>query len=86
MRAIMFAVYVLIVYYAVRAVLRRILQTQQRPTRPCPDESADGEMVLDHECRVYVLKKCAVTRSIRGNVLYFCNDACATAHAAKNRD
>ena len=83
MRAIMIAIYILIVYCAIRAVLRRLRQTPPRSTR---SGTAGGEMVLDCECRVYVLKNCAVTRRIRGRVLYFCSDDCATTHAAKSRD
>ncbi|MEK7382546.1 MAG: hypothetical protein AAB262_04590 [Elusimicrobiota bacterium] len=83
MRAIMLAVYLILVYYAVRAVLRRLRRTPPKPTRP---DSADGEMVLDHECRVYVLKNRAVTRHIRGSVLYFCGPDCAATHAARSRD
>ena len=86
MRVIMFAVYVTLAYCAVRAILRWLLQTPPVPTWSGAAESTGGEMVLDHQCRAYVLKKCAVTRRIRGNVLYFCNDDCATAHAARNRD
>lgn len=85
MRTILLAVYVLIAYYAVRAVLRRLLQTPPRPAGPGAAESAKGEMVLDPECRVYVLKKHAVTRRIQGSILYFCNEDCAAAHAARSR-
>ena len=83
MRAIMLAAYVIIVCYAIQTLLRWLLQT---PPRPRQAEPAYGEMVLDPECRVYILKKHAVTKRIRGNVLYFCNDDCAAVHAARNRD
>ena len=79
MRAILFAVYILFVYYAIRAVIHWLRQSPPRPG------AAPGEMVIDPECRVYVLRERAVTRHIRGRILCFCSEDCAATHAARKR-
>jgi len=81
MRALLFAAYFLIAYYALRAVLRWLFQT---PQSAAGDVASEGEMVLDPECRVYVLKERAVTRRIQGRVICFCSEDCAEAHAARS--
>ena len=85
MRAILIAFSVLLAYYAGRAVLRWLLQTPPKPERRDAGSSPDAEMVRDPECGVFVLKERAVTRIIRGSVLCFCSEDCASAHEAGPR-
>ena len=83
MRALQIAVATLLLSYALRAVVRWLLQSPSKPRRRDAVRPADGEMVLDPECGVYVLKERAVTRVIRGSVLRFCGEACAAAYEAR---
>ncbi len=83
MRALLFAVYVLIAWWAMRALLRWLIQARAKPERRDAGLPPDADMVRDPECGVYVLKDRAVTRIIRGSVLCFCGEACAAAHEAR---
>lgn len=76
MRVILLAVYILLAYYVVRVAFRWLLQAQPKP--------ASGEMVLDPECKTYILKESAVTRRIGGRARHFCSKECAAAHAARD--
>lgn len=85
MRVILIAAYILIAYYAIRAILRWLLQTPPGARRQDAAGPAEGEMLRDPECGVYVLKERAVVRRIRGDVLYFCGEECAAAHEARGK-
>lgn len=82
MRVVLIVVYAALAYLVVRALVRWLIQARPKPERRDAGGPADGEMVLDPECGVYVLKDRAVTRIIRGSVLGFCSEKCADAHAA----
>lgn len=83
MRALMIVVYAALAYYALRAVWRWLLQTPPKPEPRNSGGPAEGEMVRDPECGVYILKERAVTRIVRGSLLCFCCEACAAAHEAR---
>ena len=85
MRSLMFAAYAFIAWYLARAVLRWLIQPRPKPEKREAGPPPDADMVLDPECGVYVLKDRAVTRIIRGSVLCFCSEACASAHEARKR-
>lgn len=75
-RSLIFFIAVLLVYYAVKTVIRSAFSAYsgERPrTRVLKGE----EMVLDPECRTYVVKERAVTRRIGKTDHSFCSDACA---------
>jgi len=72
-----------IVYQALKTVFssaRKEYHKEDRQTRIMGDE-----IVLDPECRTYVVKDRAVTRNIRGTISYFCSDTCARHYEDRNR-
>ncbi len=78
-------VVIYLIYYALKIVVRSAVKTyraddQRRGARPIGDE-----MVLDPECRTYVVKDRAITRHIRGTLVHFCSDVCAGRYEDKNR-
>jgi hypothetical protein len=84
-RGLLFFLIIVVIYSAIKIVVRSAVKTyrddeQQRGRRIMGDE-----MVLDPECRTYVLKDRAVTRRIRGTLVHFCSDACAGRYEDKNR-
>jgi len=83
MRAFLLAVGVFLAFHVLRTLLRWLLQTPPRLDGMSGAGSSEGEMVLDPECGVYVLRERALSRRIKGDVLYFCGAACAAAHAAR---
>ena len=85
MRVLMIAVCAFLAYWALRSVLRWLIQPRPKPEKREAGPPPDADMVLDPECGVYVLKDRAVTRIIRGSVLCFCSEACASAHEARKR-
>jgi len=83
MRVLMIAVYAALAWYAVRAVVRWLLQTPPKAERRDAGLPPDAEMVRDPQCGVYVVKDRAVTRIIRGSILCFCGEDCAAAYEAR---
>jgi YHS domain-containing protein len=85
MRGIILLIAVLVVYYALRTVVRSAVRSyhddEQRRTR----RSLGEDMVLDPECRTYVVRDRAVSRQIKGQRVYFCSEACAGRHQDRNR-
>ena len=78
MRNLALAVCAFLAYLALRAVLKWLVQ--RRP-RAVPSSSFGGdEMVLDPQCRAYVLKEKTLTRVIKGELLRFCGPDCADAY------
>jgi YHS domain-containing protein len=84
-RGLLFFLAVLVIYFAFKTVVRSAVrgyhENEQRRTK----RIIGDEMVFDPECRTYVLKDRAVTRRIRGTIVYFCSEACAARYTDKNR-
>jgi uncharacterized protein len=87
-RSLVFFILLLILYYAVRTVIRSALsayqaddQPRQRSSRELPGE----EMVQDPNCRTYVVKGRAVSRRIDGETAYFCSSTCADEYVRGRR-
>ncbi|HEX9020257.1 MAG TPA: hypothetical protein VF903_03245, partial [Nitrospirota bacterium] len=76
MRGLQFLLIILVVYYAVRAISRSAIESSRKKDKP-RSASRGEEMVLDPECRTYVIKNRAVTRRIGGTLYSFCSEACA---------
>ena len=84
MRAILFIILLLVVYHALKAVLRSALSAYQggEPRTPrIPGE----EMVQDPQCRTYVVKGRALARRIGGRTAFFCSAGCADAYERDHR-
>ncbi len=84
MRGLLLFISLVVLYYALKTVFRSALKAYH-------DEGGrkqvqGEEMVLDPECRTYVVKNRAITRRIRGSVLSFCSEACASRYEDRQRD
>jgi hypothetical protein len=85
-RGVLVFLIVVVIYSAIKVVVRSAVRgyyhgDEQRRGR----QIMGDEMVLDPECRTYVLKDRAVARRIRGTLTHFCSDACARRYEDKNR-
>ena len=71
----------LLVFLLLRSILRSLFQSSRnvarRPEAP-PRETvvAGGELKKDPVCGTYVSTSLAVTRKVKGEVLYFCSPEC----------
>lgn len=82
-RAILLVVLLALLYQSIKIVLRtatRASRDKSGPTR-LPGE----EMVLDPECRTYVVRERAVVRNVRGTTQYYCSEECARKHGSRAR-
>jgi len=80
-RIVLFTLLFLVLFSAIKAVFRsarRAYHEEDPRARIMGDE-----MVLDPECRTYVVKSRAVSRRIHGTPVFFCSDACARQHSEK---
>lgn len=82
-RYILILISFFLIYYAVKAIIRSALGTDSQNERK--SRLPGDEMVLDPECHTYVVKRRAVTRSINGELRFFCSEACARRYNEKNR-
>jgi len=73
----------MLVYSAIKTVLRAAGRTHQEEERKARIHGA--EMVLDPQCRTYVIKDRATVRRIKGDLIYFCSEDCANKHEAQFR-
>jgi hypothetical protein len=83
MRSLLFFVFILVVYYAVKTVIRSALNSYGKEERS--SRLPGDEMVLDPECHTYILKDRAITRRINNRLCSFCSEACAKQYEEKNR-
>ncbi len=72
-----------LVYQSLKIVFRSAVRAMQE--KDARARLQGEEMVLDPECRTYVLKERAVARTIRGKRMYFCSETCAQKHEARGR-
>ncbi len=89
MRFIVTFIVIILLYYAIKTLIRSALQSYR-------NESQDGtkrgsrlpgeEMVLDPNCRTYVPKGRAIVKSRRGGEQYFCSEACASEYERLHKD
>jgi len=75
---------IVILYYALKTVLRSAFKAYHEE-RDLPTQLKGEEMVLDPECRTYVVRDRAVTRRVQGKIHSFCSEACAQRYAEKHR-
>jgi len=85
MRGLLFFLAIFVIYIAVKTVVRSAVRGYHEDEQKRNRRIIGDEMVLDPECRTYVVKDRAVTRRIRGTLTYFCSDACAGRYEDKNR-
>ncbi len=81
-RTLLFFAFLLVVYYVIKSLFVSAARTYHEEERGAAPPRGE-EMVQDPECRVYVPKGRAVHRRIRGDVAYFCSEACAKKYEEK---
>ena len=84
MRAILFFILLVVVYQAVKTVLRAALAAYRGSDERSPRIPGE-EMVQDPQCRTYVVKGRALARRIGGRTTYFCSAGCADAYERGHR-
>jgi YHS domain-containing protein len=84
MRSLLILFFVIVMYYAIRTVVRSAMRSFQKDERQ-RDRIQGEEMVQDPECRTYVPRSRAVTRQINGKLCAFCSEACAELYEKKAR-
>ena len=82
-RALLIFFLAMLVYSAIRTVLRAAGRAYHDGERKARVHGA--EMVLDPQCRTYVIKDRATARRIKGDLIYFCSEDCANKHEAQFR-
>jgi YHS domain-containing protein len=84
-RGLLFFLVIFVIYSALRTVVRSAVKAYHDDEQRRGRQIMGDEMVLDPECRTYVVKDRAVTRRIRGTLTHFCSDACARRYEDKYR-
>lgn len=83
MRSVLIFITLVFLYYTLKTLFRAALKAyhEEQPRKRLKGQ----DMVLDPECRTYVVKDRAVTRRIRGSVHSFCSEACAQRYEETHR-
>ena len=86
-RNLLTIIIIIFVYYSIKSVLRSAVKAYHDEPRDNagPARLKGEEMVLDPECRTYVIKDRAVTRRLHGELFSFCSEACAKRYEEKHR-
>jgi YHS domain-containing protein len=83
MRGLLIFIALVLAYYALKSIFRSALSSYHEQT---PRGQIKGEdMVLDPQCRTYVIKDRAITRRINGANYSFCSEACASKYEEAHR-
>lgn len=82
MRVLLIIILLIVAYQAAKTVFRSARDAYHRG-EPRPPRVPGEEMVLDPQCRTYVVKDRAVSRRAEGATRYFCSDSCADAYARR---
>lgn len=75
-------IYLILIYFAVK-LLRGILRPLQMKNKDSADETE--EMIKDPECGIYIPKKDALDKKIKGERYSFCSDECYKKYKEKVR-
>lgn len=78
MRSLLIFFCLIVIYYALKTIVRSAFRAyhEEVPRRRIKGE----EMVLDPQCRTYIVKDRAITRRIQGATHFFCSEACAQGY------
>jgi YHS domain-containing protein len=75
----------LLLFLLVRSIIKSIFQTgrdaaRRRDVQPMPERPptvvAGGELKKDPVCGTYISTSLAVTRTVKGELVYFCSNEC----------
>ena len=83
-RNVLVLIYILVIYYALRTVFRSAREAYHAGEKR--NQLQGEEMVLDPECKTYVVKARSTAIRIGGKLLYFCSETCAKRYGEKNRN
>jgi uncharacterized protein len=83
-RNLLVFIVIIFVYYSLKTVLRSAFKAYHEE-HDAPVRLKGEEMVLDPECRTYVVKGRALTRRFQGKLHSFCSEACAQRYEEKHR-
>ena len=81
-----FIILPVLLFWLVRAILRSIIEgfrstlAPQSATRQPPAVSSGGELKKDPVCGTYVSPAASITRTVNGEVFYFCSQECSDKH------
>ena len=78
-RALFIALLAMLAYFSIKSLLRSYREGERKT------QVHGAEMVLDPQCRTYVIKDRATARRIKGDLVYFCSEDCAKKHEALSR-
>ncbi len=86
-RALLYIVLVMVLYQAIKTVFRSAVASYGEDNGPRlrTGRITGGDMVLDPQCRTYVVKERAVVRRVKGTEVYFCSETCADEHVRSRR-
>lgn len=84
MRSLLIFIALVFLYYTLKRLFRSALRAYHED-EPRRRRLKGEDMVLDPECRTYVVKERAVTRRIKGTVHSFCSEACAQRYEDEHR-
>ena len=84
-RVLLFIAFLIVVYYVMKTVLSAAVRGYRDDEEQRRARLKGEEMVLDPECRTYVVKGRAITRRIEGQLHSFCSEACAKQYEDKKR-
>ncbi len=83
MRGLIVLFCLVVIFYAVRTIVRSAVRSyQEEGTR---NRLKGEEMVLDPQCKTYVVKDRSLARRIRGSEHFFCSEACARQYEQRHR-
>ncbi len=85
LRNLLIFIAIIIIYNAFKTVVRAAQKAYYEEHDVPPARLKGEEMVLDPECRTYVVKDRAVTRRLHGKLLSFCSETCAERYEEKHR-
>ena len=77
-----FIVLPVLLFYLVRGILRSIIEGfrstlgPQNAVRQPPAVRSGGELKKDPVCGTYVSTAAGITRTVKGEILYFCSKEC----------
>ncbi len=83
-RSLLVFIVIVVIYYSLKTVIRSALKAYHEEHNG-PARLKGEELVLDPECRTYVVKDRALTRRLGGKLYSFCSEACAQRFAEKHR-
>ncbi len=82
-RSILIFILTLLIYSALRTIFHSAVKAYRgEEERP---KLRGEDMVLDPQCKTYVLKDRATSRRIRGKLTYFCSASCARQYEDSDR-